>query len=207
MGEVRYGPREVAEDWWAEVASHLKEMGWEPVYPSEDPQHRLAKGPVFVVVEEIIRHVTACIEEALFIAEAEGVADTLPLDDDEVPLALPVHYTWGGVYHVEMNFAGGMTAARMIDRVVRFEPGRLVFTPGVLSTLTGSQIFDPLARHLRGDWGDLDEEDRRANEWAVDTGGRIFSAYTVKGREGEMRVWVITEADRSATTVLLPEEY
>ena len=196
-----------AKEWWNEVAQNLKEMGWQPLYPPQDPQHRLAKGPAFVVVKEIVQHIADALTDALEIGRIEGADDTLPLDDDEVVLSLPVHYTWGGVYHVEMNFAGGQDAAQRIDRLVRFPLGRLFYTPGVLNTLTGSQIYGLLARHLRGDWSEMDAYDRRENEHALLTGERVFSAYTVRSHGEEVRVWVITEADRSATTVLLPEEY
>ena len=60
-----------------------------------------------------------------------------------------------------------------------------------------------LERHRRGDWGELDESDLRANDRALVHGGRVLSAYLVS----DLRVWCITEADRSATTLLLPEDY
>lgn len=63
---------------------------------------------------------------------------------------------------------------------------------------------DGLARHAAGDWGDLCGEDRAANDRAVAVGARILSAYHTP--EG-VKLWIITEADRSATTILLPEEY
>jgi len=88
----------------------------------------------------------------------------------------------------------------------KFDLGRLVATPGALAALERSaespMIF--LARHVGGDWGDLDEHDRAANERALSEGERIFSSY--KTGAGE-KVWVITEWDRSVTTLLLPEEY
>ncbi len=83
--------------------------------------------------------------------------------------------------------------------------GRLLATPGALEALAeaGEHPFGYLARHATGDWGDLCTFDRRQNEVALREGSRIFSSYgTPAGR-----VWVITEADRSATTILLPEEY
>ena len=61
-----------------------------------------------------------------------------------------------------------------------------------------------VTRHLAGDWGDLCDEDRVANEQALAEGGRLFSSYT---QEGDQKIWIITEWDRSVTTVLLPEEY
>jgi hypothetical protein len=83
--------------------------------------------------------------------------------------------------------------------------GRVVATPGALNLLerSGGHPFDYLARHATGDWGDLCAFDRRQNEIALREGYRIFSSYEVLAG----RVWIITEADRSITTILLPEEY
>jgi len=61
-----------------------------------------------------------------------------------------------------------------------------------------------LVRHIAGDWGDVDEHDYRENELSLIQGFRLLSAYTLKTGT---KIWIITEADRSATTVLLPEEY
>ncbi len=83
--------------------------------------------------------------------------------------------------------------------------GRVVATPGALKLLSeaGEDPFDYLARHASGDWGELCAFDWRQNEIALREGLRIFSSYeTTAGR-----CWVITEADRSVTTILLPEEY
>jgi hypothetical protein len=91
----------------------------------------------------------------------------------------------------------------------RFALGQILATPGALRAIedTGEEprhvILNLLSRHVCGDWGDLGEADKRENEFSVRNGLRILSAYQVK----ETKVWVITEADRSATTVLLPEEY
>ena len=86
-----------------------------------------------------------------------------------------------------------------------FSLGRTVATPGVLAALEelGVAPATLFARHHRGDWGDLSAEDAEANDRALEDGTRVFSAYCV----GAIKVWVITEADRSATTVLLPEDY
>jgi hypothetical protein len=83
--------------------------------------------------------------------------------------------------------------------------GRVVATPGALKLLTKARAcpFDYLARHATGDWGELCAFDRRQNEIALREGLRVLSSYPV-GREC---VWIITEADRSITTILLPEEY
>jgi hypothetical protein len=83
--------------------------------------------------------------------------------------------------------------------------GRVVATPGALRLLevAGDHPFELLARHAAGDWGDLCAFDRRQNEIALSDGYRVLSSYKVPAR----RVWIITEADRSITTILLPEEY
>lgn len=88
----------------------------------------------------------------------------------------------------------------------RFRLGRLLATPGALAALKKAQS-NPIAllmRHMCGDWGELDEEDRQQNEIALVAGLRLLSSYPL---ETGKTVWVITEADRSVTTLLLPEEY
>jgi hypothetical protein len=92
-----------------------------------------------------------------------------------------------------------------------FSLGRIVTTPAALHVLhnAGHQPDEFLARHVTGDWGDLDDEDRNLNNAAVIDGSRILSAYTT--RKGE-RIWIITEAVnevglRYCTTTLKPEEY
>lgn len=88
-----------------------------------------------------------------------------------------------------------------------FSLGQIVATPGALSALgdegTGAEAL--LKRHVTGDWGDLSEDDRQENELSINEGLRILSAYKLP-RTGA-KLWVITEADRSVTTVLLPDEY
>ena len=85
-----------------------------------------------------------------------------------------------------------------------FKLGDLYATPGVLEETTTIERFEALQRHLSKDWGDVCEEDWELNDEAVEMGYRILSAYTTsKG----IKFWVITEADRSATTILLPDEY
>lgn len=84
--------------------------------------------------------------------------------------------------------------------------GRVFATPGALNALAaaGQPASDFLDRHSFCDWGNLDEEDKHANDVALDTGGRILSAYLTKAGD---KLWIITEADRSSTCILLPEEY
>jgi hypothetical protein len=83
--------------------------------------------------------------------------------------------------------------------------GRVVATPGALDLLEDAREhpLDLLARHASGDWGELCAFDRRQNEIALRDGYRVFSSYDVPAG----KVWIITEADRSITTILLPEEY
>ena len=83
--------------------------------------------------------------------------------------------------------------------------GKVVATPGALRVLleAGENPLCYLARHASGDWGNLDAHDRRENELSLKHDWRIVSSYPV----GEKTVWIITEADRSVTTILLPEEY
>lgn len=86
-----------------------------------------------------------------------------------------------------------------------FGLGQVVATRGVVAHLT-EHLIGPaqyLARHVRGDWGQVPTEDAKANDLAVEIGARILSAYEVAGE----RVWIITEADRSVTTLLFPREY
>ena len=87
-----------------------------------------------------------------------------------------------------------------------FPLGRLLATPGALDALqkAGQQPQEFLDRHSKGDWGDLDSHDVKENEISLRSGFRLLSSYTTAAGD---RLWVITEADRSATTLLLPEEY
>ena len=89
---------------------------------------------------------------------------------------------------------------------VKFPLGQLVATPGALEALKEAEVsFLPyIRRHLEGDWGDISPEDAAENELSLEQGFRLLSAYNLPGSD---RIWIITEADRSATTILLPEEY
>ena len=87
-----------------------------------------------------------------------------------------------------------------------FELGQMVATPGALSALedSGQNPGDFLSRHIAGDWGDICPEDRGLNEVALAARARILSVYTLKTG---VKVWIITEADRASTCILLPSEY
>ena len=88
-----------------------------------------------------------------------------------------------------------------------FPLGRIVSTPGALEALkeNGSNGLEYLRRHVAGDWGELCDDDRIENDLSLKEGFRILSAYSLP-RSGA-KLWIITEADRSVTTFLLPEEY
>ena len=88
----------------------------------------------------------------------------------------------------------------------KFSIGRLVATPGALEAFarTGQHPIKFVTRHQRGDWGDVPPEDAEENELSVQEGFRILSSYRLQDKT---RIWIITEADRSSTCVLLPEEY
>ena len=91
-------------------------------------------------------------------------------------------------------------------RLAKFRLGQTVATPGALNALTkcGQAPMEFLARHVQGDWGVANAEDKASNDAAINDGDRIFSAYLLHDRT---KIWVITESDRSSTCILLPEEY
>ena len=91
-------------------------------------------------------------------------------------------------------------------RKTRFSLGQVLATPGVLAALeeAGETAMRYLARHQAGNWGDLAPEDIRENELSLQQGFRLLSAYILPTG---VKIWIITEADRSATTILLPDEY
>ena len=82
--------------------------------------------------------------------------------------------------------------------------GRVVITPNALDQLTPADIQRGLQRHQAGDWGELDEHDRQENDTALRTGLRLLSAY--RAASG-VTFWIITESGRSATTLLMPDDY
>ena len=91
----------------------------------------------------------------------------------------------------------------------RFPLGQVAATPGVLDLLDRYQVslFDLLARHASGDWGDVGAEDAHANEQALIHGNRLLSCYTLVPGDPDTRVWAISEANRSVTTLMMPSEY
>jgi hypothetical protein len=92
---------------------------------------------------------------------------------------------------------------------MKFNPGQLVVTGGINDLMADNEefakhVYLSLRRHLTGDWGDVCDEDRVANELALHDGERLFSVYK---KDGLPNIWIITEWDRSVTTVLFPDEY
>lgn len=90
-----------------------------------------------------------------------------------------------------------------------FPLGRVVATPGALEVLasTRTDTLALLSRHVSGDWGEVPPEDAKENQLSVREGFRVISSYRVGEGEAGAKVWLITEADRSSTCILLPEEY
>lgn len=117
---------------------------------------------------------------------------------------------WLAARHDAMTELAERAIDRTHDEAVRLRPvvelGLLVATPGALDAarVAGTRLQEYVARHERGDWGDVCSEDAQANEAALRDGGRLLSAYRLPTGE---RLWILTEADRSATTALLPAEY
>jgi hypothetical protein len=90
------------------------------------------------------------------------------------------------------------------ERALPFELGQTVITAAALEALSSLAVLEGLERHAAGDWGDVHAEDALANDRALLGGGRLVSAY--RSPDGT-KFWIITEADRSVTTILLPEDY
>jgi hypothetical protein len=95
---------------------------------------------------------------------------------------------------------------------VLFRVGQIVATPGAIAATTAEHRLACLNRHVRGDWGHVDVEDAAQNAAAVEEGLRILSVYAIDPAQpcagfGDNTLWIITEADRSVTTFLLPDEY
>ncbi|MDD5518882.1 MAG: hypothetical protein PHV98_05980 [Candidatus Omnitrophica bacterium] len=95
-----------------------------------------------------------------------------------------------------------------------FNTGQIVATRGVFDLASENPDFaqfiqKSLNRHIKGDWGDMDEEDKQSNDQGLKQGTRLLSAYNDDRfpKNGVATIWIITEADRSATTILFPDEY
>jgi hypothetical protein len=110
----------------------------------------------------------------------------------------------------EANKKGGPEMTIINRQKTLFNPGTVLLTRGVSCKQDREESFskfikDSLQRHITGDWGDLTEDDKALNDLSLDAEepGRIFSMY----KQGEEKIYIVTEWDRSATTVLFPEDY
>jgi len=117
-------------------------------------------------------------------------------------------YVWaeGGVFGLQ----GVSDAIEMVSANddAKFKLGELVITPGAANVVHVVVALNCLLRHQFGDWGEIGEEDRNTNERALKDGSRLFSVYEEEGKNGKgIRFYVITEWNREATTILLPEDY
>ena len=104
----------------------------------------------------------------------------------------------------QINLLQPMTTDFHVRAPRLFSMGALYMTRQAMNTLVPEDIALAITRHHRGDWGDLSDSDRAENESALREGRRLFSAYHDRNR---VKFWIITEADRSYTTVLLPDDY
>ena len=101
------------------------------------------------------------------------------------------------------KFFGMAPKLRRAHTENKFRTGDLYITRNALAEIGFDESLKALARHVAGDWGELTEADRKANEVALKDGSRLMSVYWAE----DVKFWIITEADRSCTTVLLPEDY
>jgi hypothetical protein len=95
-------------------------------------------------------------------------------------------------------------SARTTTPLAKFRLGRIVATPNALARLTQDDILSAIQRHQAGDWGEVTPDDHQENELSLQQGFRLLSVYrSVTGT----KFWILTEDDRSVTTVLMPEDY
>src|SRR5436853_3923892 len=100
----------------------------------------------------------------------------------------------------------GVFPMQQLSKQPAFELGQIVATPGALAALkkAGQQPGEFLTRHVNREWGDLSDEDRKENDYSLEHGFRLLSAYRTHAAEN---LWIITQSDRPVSTLLLPEEY
>ena len=142
----------------------------------------------------------------------EEATDILHYEDGEPVVAHDAERAHNALAGVLVEVDEAIRAATIPRRRLSLVLGQVVTTRGAADALAPWQLRRYLERHQMGDWGNVCEEDAATNDEAVEFGGRVLSAYPInpdlpcKGF-GENCVWLITEADRSVTTFLLPEEY
>jgi hypothetical protein len=156
-----------------------------------------------------------------FQEEVDGLQEIKEYDSDDEALLFALGHMHCVVCEQRKTAAGSLLCQECIDKqktldsesnrepqlVPLFELGRIIVTKGAIETMErrGIVYHALLVRHVTGDWGDLIEEDKYENEYAVKHGQRIHSVYGT--RNDPDRLWIITEPDRHATTILLPDEY
>src|SRR5204863_9527597 len=110
------------------------------------------------------------------------------------------------LWKAKTNSPKGVFLMQQTSKQPAFELGQIVATPGALAALkkAGQQPGEFVTRHVNREWGDLSDEDRKENDYSLEHGFRLLSAYRTHAGD---KLWIITESDRSVTTLLLPEEY
>ena len=195
-------PQPVSQEWLAEIE---RRYGRYELYPMTQGGERGITCQMWITdaslvyVKKLPGSFTRYLQEALF-----------PLLTFPPNPQLDVQWNadmriWQSIFHGEEEIAEAANSKRQ-RQVHHFALGTVVSTPGAMMALEESRQLPQefLHRHSTGDWGDLNEHDRQANEQALREGGRLLSAYATKHG---IRIWVITEADHSVTTLLTPSEY
>jgi len=194
-------PHPVSQEWLAEIE---RRYGRYELYPmTQDRERGIAcqmwiADASLIYVQKIPGKFTRLLQEALFPFLTFPPNPQLDVQwNAEVRL-------WHSTFHDdEVTESASSKCQRQVHH---FALGTVVSTPGAMMAFeeSGQLPQEFLHRHSAGDWGDLDEHDRQANEQALREGGRLLSAYATKHG---IRIWVITEHDRSVTTLLTPSEY
>ena len=219
---------------WSDFTLHFGQLGAQPRPPLRELSRwhlalALAAGAISGVVTSKTGRVLALkgdtykdkVRKTEFTEDEDGnVSEVRILTDRFIPIIRAWDMTPGASNQgrvitisssvdpqLEPDESAAVQASDILNRAM-FEPGCLVLTQHV-QHLVEHGYLDPtpfLRRHFSGDWGELGEDDRNSNQRALTSGERLFSAYDINAGD-ETRLWIITEADRSATTVLLPSEY
>ncbi len=146
--------------------------------------------------ESALRQLADEIRDAV---EDECTLPTACLASDLLATALG-EVNW---HEIALAFVDEVTPPK-VDAPSVFPLGQLVATPGAVEHVPNEDRIEALTRHSRGDWGDTDPEDWAENDLSLKEGFRLLSVYHTKSM---LKFWIITEADRSVTTILLPDEY
>ena len=159
-------------------------------------------GDYGLVVDECVKHNEVAIQSGFAIHSAyrseRGLLFLVVTDSERrcTTVLMP---------HELKRYARGKQPSKAMSKYLSEVPlGRIVATPGAVASVTAEEAAEALNRHMHGDWGDVSPQDWESNDAAFDEGERLLSSYRT---DNGVKFWVITEADRSATTVLLPEEY